>query len=281
MIKLKQSDYSKVASLVNEVPFNTFFARVVIDHKVNGEVFVDDFLHPTVSLIVHKYGMALLCGNYENNSFNNELIAFLKHAQMAAFPAKYMLTYPDPWEHTLASLLGSQLLLANYDEQGIDRDIRTFFLQTERINYQFQLPSLLHNIEIPARFTLKKIDSNIYHKIHASQTSVVPEHFWNTAEDFLENGIGFALIYDDQIVSTSFASFIVDDKLELGVETTEKFRKNGYSIYAASALVKYCLSNGYEPVWACRRENIGSSSLAERLGFIPISYHPYYCMPSK
>ncbi|GED15417.1 GNAT family N-acetyltransferase [Aneurinibacillus migulanus] len=283
MIKLTPPDYSIVTPLVSKVPFNTLFARVVIDNKVNGQIFVDDSLHPTVSLIVHKYGMALLCGNAENDSFNDKLVRFLKNTPSVELPAKYMLTYPERWEHKLASILGTELLQADDkgDSKVMTRDTSTSFLQTQRINYQFKPSSPLININIPAPFTLKKIDLDIYGKIHETQHSVVPEQFWNTAEDFLENGIGYALLYDNQIVSTSFASFIVDDKLELGVETTETFRKKGYSIYAASALVSYCLTNRYEPVWACRRENVGSSRLAESLGFIQASYHPYYCMPSK
>ncbi|MGC5326049.1 GNAT family N-acetyltransferase [Brevibacillus sp. SYSU BS000544] len=279
MIKLTPPHYAKVDPLLRKVPFNTLFARVVIEYKVDGQVYVDDLLNPTVSLIIHKYGMAFLCGNYENDSFNDKLVKFLKDTPWIQFPAKYMLTYPEQWEQKLASLLDTDLLLAdNMDSKGIHHDSSQFFLQTQRINYKFNPQFPLNNSNLPAGFILKRIDADLYPKI---QGSVVPEYFWDTAEDFLENGIGFSLLYDDQIVSTTFSSYIVDDQLELGVETTENFRKKGYAIYAASAMISYCLANGYEPVWACRRDNIGSSRLAESLGFVPASCHPYYCMPTR
>ncbi|MEJ8545970.1 GNAT family N-acetyltransferase [Brevibacillus borstelensis] len=278
MIKLRPDHYSKAARLLDEVPFNNLFARVVIENKVNGQVLVDDPEHPTVCLIIHKYGMALLCGNDRNESFNNGLANFLSSGPSSEYSAKWLLASPDEWEHKLASLLVEQLLPADkLDAPEMRPGNHTHFLKTERINYRFHSQLCADHTKIPDGFTLKKIDAELYHSI---QGSVVPQYFWNTAEDFLANGIGFALLYDDQIVSTSFASFIVGDKLELGVETTETFRKRGYSIYAASALVAYCLENGYEPVWACRRGNIGSSRLAESLGFVPASYHPYYCILS-
>ncbi|RNB78533.1 GNAT family N-acetyltransferase [Brevibacillus fluminis] len=277
MIQLNPLDYAKVAPMVRSVPFNNLFARVVIENKVDGHVFVDDVSNPSVSLIVHKYGMALLCGSYENDAFNHQLVRFLKHPTVE-FPAKYLLTHPEQWGQKLAALLGSVKLKVDGKELELEQENNAFCLQTQRINYAFASPSRLHDILVPASFTVARIDQDIYRKIHEVQNSVVPDHFWNSAEDFLENGIGFALLYDDQIVSASFASYIVDDQLELGVETTAAFRKKGYSVYAASALVSYCLTNGYKPLWACRRENIGSSRLAERLGFAPASYHPYFCM---
>lgn len=262
MLELQSDHYWKVTPIVSEVPFNNLFARVVIEQKVEGQVFVDDLSNPTVCLIIHKYGMALLCGNDTNVSFNNNLVSYLNHPSPNGFPAKWLLTYPQKWEQKLVDLLDHN---------------KTYFLQTQRINYQFNPQFPLQQPNIPDGFTLQQIDSALFHKI---QGSVVPQHFWNTVDDFLEHGIGFSLLYENQIISSCFSSYIVEDKLELGVETSENFRNKGYSIYAASALIKYCLQNGYEPIWGCRRENIGSSRLAESLGFVPLSYHPYYCMPS-
>ncbi len=43
-----------------------------------------------------------------------------------------------------------------------------------------------------------------------------------------------------------------------------------------STLIEYCLENSYEPVWACRLENVGSYKLAEKLGFEMYGEVPYY-----
>ncbi len=262
MIKLQPDQYPAVAPLVNSVPYNHLFARVVMENSVHGHVFADDATTPSVCFIIHKYGMAMLIGDDKNALVTDRLGDFLHAAVQSEFPAKWLLIYPQTWEHTLAGFVDNR-----------------HFLQTQRINYTFH-PELFsfHHIDLPDGFTLRKIDAELYHRI---QGSVVPQHFWNCAEDFLAHGIGFSLLDGDQIVSTTFTSFVGDGKLELGVETAAAFRQKGYSVYAASALVAYCLEHGYEPVWACRLENVGSSRLAERLGFVPSSYHPYYCLPSR
>jgi RimJ/RimL family protein N-acetyltransferase len=105
---------------------------------------------------------------------------------------------------------------------------------------------------------------------------VVPKYFWNGVDDFLRNGAGFSLYADGVLASTAYSSYVLDDKLELGIETVEGFRRRGYAYHVCAALIDYCLAEGYEPVWSCRLENVGSYNLAQRLGFVPTLELPYY-----
>lgn len=235
MIKLLESEFSIVLPLLEEVPFNKLFAQVIISRVVRGTVFVDDPLKPTVSLIVHKYGMALLCGN----------ISKISETFLRETGAKWLISYP------------SQLQVA------LPKSIR--------VNFKFQRKE--HPFNLPSDFHLVKIDEHLYERINGS---VVPKAFWNTGPDFISKGVGYTLLEGDEIVSTCFTSFIVDNKYELGVETTEKYRGKGYALFPCMALIQDCLSQGFEPIWACRKDNIGSYKLAEKLGFIPLSYHQYY-----
>jgi RimJ/RimL family protein N-acetyltransferase len=68
----------------------------------------------------------------------------------------------------------------------------------------------------------------------------------------------------------------MDNMLELGMETVPKFRGKGFAQHTCSQLIDYCLDNDYEPIWACRLENIGSVRLAEKLGFKSTIQIPYY-----
>ncbi len=114
-------------------------------------------------------------------------------------------------------------------------------------------------------------------KIYEEMTgSVVPASFWDTAEDFITNGVGFSLFYNQNLAATAYSAFIHDNKLGLGIETTPGFRGKGFAQLACSALIVYCLETGYEPVWACRLENVSSYKLAEKLGFEMYSEVPYY-----
>jgi RimJ/RimL family protein N-acetyltransferase len=106
--------------------------------------------------------------------------------------------------------------------------------------------------------------------------SVVPLNFWDSAEDFYKVGAGFSLFCDNQLASTAFSSVVLGNQLELGIETLGQYQGKGLAQYTCSALIDYCLDNGYEPVWACRLENTGSYKLALKLGFEPVLNIPYY-----
>ncbi|MCX8130532.1 MAG: GNAT family N-acetyltransferase [Clostridia bacterium] len=108
---------------------------------------------------------------------------------------------------------------------------------------------------------------------------VIPKHFWKDEEHFCNTGIGFSLICDGEIAATAFSAFRYENQLEIGIETSEKYRGKGFAFRACAALIDYCMENSLEPVWACRRENEGSYKLAQKLGFVPIRSIPYYRLP--
>ncbi len=278
MIELGIENYKKLSTLLGAVPFNTLFAKVVIEGKINGRVFADNESNPSVGLIVHSYGMALLFGNTQNSSFNDKLVSFLKNDSLNSTTAKWLLISPNDWKSKLSLLLNKSLIDANGlpEDEHLQKLKQSHILLSERVNFKFDMKSFRDNGNIPEGFELKRIDKEIYRKISGT---VVPHFFWNNEDDFLKNAIGFSLLCDGEVVSSCFASFIVRNKLELGIETSLKFRKGGYAVYPARALISYCLLNGYESIWACRKENVGSFKLAEKLGFFPSTYHPYYILP--
>jgi RimJ/RimL family protein N-acetyltransferase len=106
--------------------------------------------------------------------------------------------------------------------------------------------------------------------------TVIPANFWDNADDFIQNGVGFSLFYEDQLTTTAYSAFIHDDKLELGIETLPEFRGKGFARLTCAALIDYCLENHFEPVWACKLENTGSYLLSQKLGFEPHIEMPYY-----
>lgn len=242
MFKLHKSKYELVLPLLNLVPFNKLFAEVVIYKEAEGNVFVNDTRDPSVCLIIHKYGMALLCGDIEN--FNDELSEFLLKSE-----AKWLLIYPESWQAVIP------------------------FPKIERVNFSFQYKKN-SDLTLPKGFRLQQIDKQLFELIKGS---VVPESFWSK-KIFLEKGIGYALLDGNQIVSSCFTSFIIRDKYELGVETSEQYRQSGYSFFPASHMINYCVENGFEPVWSCRKDNVGSYRLAQKLGFTPVSCHPYFVL---
>lgn len=280
MMELDAPDFAKVAPLVEEVPFNTLFARAVLARMVRGRVLVDQVPSPTVCVIVHKYGLSLLGGSPNNDVFNHGLRGFLRNDALNHGSAKWLLSYPGAWESTLRALLGEDLAAASLFESGkTDPDpTPRKVLLTERVNFRYRGVAPRKSRELPPGFALRRIDSGLFDAISGT---VVPRFFWDSAASFLDAGLGFALMAGGEVASVGFSAFVIDRRLELGVETSPRYRGRGLSVYPAHALIDHCLSHGYEPVWACRKENVASFRLALKLGFSPSTFHPYYLLPRE
>jgi competence CoiA-like predicted nuclease len=147
--------------------------------------------------------------------------------------------------------------------------------ENTRVNFRFNKEKYLdfRSKNINKNYKILRTDKELFEDMPGT---VVPKSFWSNAEQFTVNGIGFSLIYDNQVASTAFSAFIHDRQLELGIETISSCRGKGFAEYTCSALIDYCIDNAFEPIWSCRFENTGSFVLAVKLGFEPTIYIPYY-----
>jgi RimJ/RimL family protein N-acetyltransferase len=118
-----------------------------------------------------------------------------------------------------------------------------------------------------------KTDAKVF---SAMPGSVIPARFWNSADDFLSRGKGFSLLHNGEIASTAYSAYVLEDKLEIGIETVEKYRGMGFAFIVCKRLIDYCIESDLTPVWSCRHENTGSYNLALKLGFEPVLYRPFY-----
>ncbi len=264
--------YIKLINPISEVKINNLFARSVIERHVTGKVYVDNVDTPGTIYIVHPYGMSLLFGDPHNESFNAEFKDHALNIHKIRNNHEWMQAYPNVWDKKLLHLFGRNLI--KQKDNSSNNKTGIIVLNT-RINFKFNQDRYfaIKNNTPPEDIKIIRTDKKIFNEMKGS---VIPFHFWDSADDFLDRGIGFSLIYKNQLASTAYASFIHDDKLELGIETMPQFRGKGFAQYACSSIINYCIDNKYEPVWACSLENTGSYKLAQKLGFIPWIKIPYY-----
>lgn len=271
MIELNSDNYSLVEEPLKKVEINHLFARSVIEKKVKGKVFVDNIKNPKTFYVVHPYGMSLLFGDAGNERFNKQFYDYCFNKNQDRTSFEWMQAYPGSWDSTLSDLFGNKLV--NAAETGETQ--KDFIELNTRVNFKFSLEKYLD---------FKKNNSTENHNIiRTNQESfndmkgtVVPSFFWDTADDFCTNGVGFSLYYQNKLATTAYSAFIFENELELGMETFPEFRGRGFAQYACSALIDYCLQNNYEPIWACKLANMPSYKLAQKLGFVPSRTLPYY-----
>lgn len=286
MFLLEESDYNKVIEPLKQVTINKLFSIVVAERKVSGKIYVDNTKNPTTFYIIHPYGMSLLFGETENTKFNEKFSDYLVNKENTRDKTEWLQVFPDSWRSKIELMLGKNLVKKNsLMDLADDNNDPRFIIENTRVNFIF-------NREKYAQFREQFTQDNNYkivrldERTYAEESgSVIPRHFWNDAEQFLRNGIGFSLLCDekgiDVVASTAFSSFIVDEMLEIGIETQAQFRGKGLALIVSSHLIDYCLKEGFIPVWSCRLENTASYKLAQKLGFVSEKYLPYYKLNSS
>jgi hypothetical protein len=269
---LEKNNYYKLIEPLKKVTINNLFARSVVECRVTGKVYVDDCDNPQTFYVIHPYGMSLLFGDCHNKAFNDSFRDYALNLNKTREKHEWMQAFPGGWNAMFNELFKNCMIKSS--ENTEHREDGIIELNT-RINFKFNPNGYLEIREkqIPSGFKITGTTKQIFEDMKGS---VVPINFWDNAEDFIKNGVGFSLFYDNKLAATAYSAFIHDHKLELGIETVEEFRGKSFAQYTCSALIDYCLENDYEPVWACRLENTGSYKLAQKLGFEPCLEIPYY-----
>lgn len=272
MIRLEKESYSKLAEPLRQVTINNLFARAVIENHANGTVYVDNVDDPKTFYVLHSYGMSLLFGDHTNGKFNAAFLDYALNTKRTRDRYEWMQAFPAGWDATLEKLFAGNLVRSA--ENKVSPDETKVELNT-RVNFRFRperYESSWKN-NTAKNLAMVRTDAKLFTEMKGS---VIPFYFWKSAEDFQTNGAGFSLLDEGRHASTAYSAFIFGKQLEIGIETEEAFRGKGYAQHSCSALIDYCLENGFEPVWACRLENTGSYKLAQKLGFEPSAEIPYY-----
>ena len=272
MVLLKEDKYDIALESLKEVQINNLFARTVLEKKTDGTVYANNALHPTAFYVVHPYGMSLLYGTSNDPAFNTAFKAYALNDRSIRKTYEWMQAYPNGWDVVLKNLFGDRLIPSAVDPATVKEP---FIQLNTRVNFKFNSKkySILRKSLSAGKYKVIRTNEGVYEKMTGS---VIPRYFWRDAAHFCSEGVGFSLVCDDMPASTAYSAFIIDDKLELGIETAEMYRGNGFAQYVCSALIDYCVEHNYEPVWSCRLENSASYYLAQKLGFEPTKTIPYY-----
>ena len=276
MIELESKDYYRALPLLDQVEINTLFARNVLEQIIDGKVYADSAVSPRAFYVVHSYGMSLLFGARGDEGFEHSLMDYLTNKAGTRRTAEWLQADPSgEWSGLIDSICSAHNGMldtgAGLPEGNNPRAIQ----RNTRVNFRFDRQAYL-----AAKEQFFKQDELIVQttkeQFAALAEGVVPRFFWRDAAHFAADGIGFSLLRDGEIAATAFSACCAVNQLEIGIETAEGHRGQGYAFSVSSALIVYCLERGLEPVWACRLENVGSYNLAQKLGFVPVRQLPYY-----
>ena len=118
---------------------------------------------------------------------------------------------------------------------------------------------------LPDGYTIRQIDGELYEQAMKEPWSWDACMQFENREDFLKRGLGFAVVYEGQLVAQASSYSIYDNGLEITISTHSEHRRKGLARACVSALILACLERGWYPSWDAR--TLISVALAEQLGY--------------
>ena len=119
---------------------------------------------------------------------------------------------------------------------------------------------------LPSGFSVRVLDEELIMRLGGR---IVPSFSWKDNKEFLK-GRGYCIMDGDTPAAWAFSAAVSDSELDIGVETAEPYRGKGLAGIAGGEMIRYALSIGRKPVWACDSRNTASARTAEKLGFAKI-----------
>ena len=225
-----------------------------------------------MALIAHPYGMLLLMGDSNNIEFNDRFKSYAFNTAKIRAKHEWLITSSPEWDNVLTDLFGDSLIKTP-ENSGKEASGTIELNGRQNFSFNVQKYAQFEKRTIPEHDLIVKTDAVLFEQMTGS---VIPQKFWDNAKDFETNGSGYTLLHNGEIAATAFSAFVHENRLEIGIETVEKYRGNGYAELVCCKLIDECLESGFLPVWSCRSENTASVRLAGKLGFETTLSFPYY-----
>ena len=236
--------------------FDDFDSTIVLSYLQGhmGNAWVDNLENPTVAQIT--VGIFVFYAGNPNAEEAEELLYNLPDFTLAIVDS-------DEWKKRIetvhkGSIEKFQRFRFNKNPGDLDKEYIRDILST-----------------LPQNYEMKKIDKDI---AKSSSFHALSEDFtsqFDSIDDFIDRGVGYAVLNKGQVVSAATSFSIFDDGIEIEIASHPEHRRKGLATIVASALILDCLDRGKYPSWD--GANSESVELAKKLGYtLKESYDTYF-----
>lgn len=244
MIKVTDENYSIIKETIERAPT---FVYSILDQVIEGAVYADNESFHAL-LFQTKSGIYYVYGDSSSEQIVNKLGSLLQESieQSKRFT---LFSYTDEWNTKIEHGLDDHI-------KKLERYTFTFAKNTyndrekrELLGYEFikiKQPQIEHCLEF---------DNQYY------------EEYWDSTNNFLENGFGFCLQHGDKIISEAVTIFKSQQFAEVDIVTDQNYRGKGLASFIAEEFIDYCILNDIQPCWDCDIHNQASYHLGIKLGF--------------
>lgn len=244
MIKIKDSERINLSELCSyRKDDNTL--QWFLEGNPYSEAWVDDVENPTEAIIIAADFCYLLGEVRHLDEIEQILVENARH--------KIIIPCDVLWNTYLNEFLSKKVCCYSryaikYEQDGFDKD---------------NLEELITKID--SVYEIKKIDENIYNEVLGIDWAADGCCFFRSSEDFKENGLGYVVLKEGQLVCIASSYTTYKNTIEITIGTLEEYRRQGLAAACAATLMLECLKRDIYPNWEA--SNLNSVALAEKLGY--------------
>ncbi|UTR13065.1 GNAT family N-acetyltransferase [Evansella sp. LMS18] len=219
-----------------------------------GTAYVDDLENPTVAQIV--VGIFVFYAGDPHTKEAEELLFNLPEFAL-------VIVESDEWKNRVEAVHGSKV--EKFQRYRFEKNPA----HLNRVHFENILSSL------PEGYEIKKVDKEIVNDPSFNELSEDFVSQFVSVDDFLNRGVGYALLHEGKVVSAATSFSIYDTGIEIEIATHPQYKRKGLATITAAALILDCLDSGRYPSWDAA--NSESVELAKKLGYIlKESYDTYF-----
>ncbi|MEI5908165.1 GNAT family N-acetyltransferase [Bacillus spongiae] len=219
-----------------------------------GTAWVDDLENPTTAQI-----MVGIFVYYAGNPYSKGAEELLHNLPEHI----YVIVNSDEWKNAIETV----------HKEAFEKFQRYKFKKNPEDLKRSHIHAILSNL--PEGYRLQKIDSTLAKESSLHEISPDLTSQFDSIDDFINRGIGYAILNEGQVVCGVSSYSIYNQGIEIEVATHPLHRRKGLASIASSALILECLDNGMYPSWDAA--NLESAKLAQKLGYtLEDSYDTYY-----
>ncbi|WP_422124529.1 GNAT family N-acetyltransferase [Planococcus sp. X10-3] len=224
-----------------------------------GTAYVDDLENPRVAQIM--VGIFVFYAGNADTEAAEEMLNNLPDYNL-------IIVDSDDWKQRIEAVHGNRM--EKFHRYSLEKNPE----HLDRAHFQQILSS------IPEGYEIKKVDKDIANSTSFNELSEDFVSQFDSIDDFLQRGKGYAVLFDGKVVSAATSFSIFDKGIEIEIATDPEYRRKGLAAVTASALILDCLEDGLYPSWDAA--NVESLQLAEKLGYIfKEAYDTYFIDTEK
>ncbi|AJS61481.1 GNAT family N-acetyltransferase [Paenibacillus sp. IHBB 10380] len=257
--ELERSQFHRCSDIVNRGV--NIEEKAIVAGTNPGRIFVDNIEKPRSAMIwLGNLDGFIFIGDSKNDLFNKEIKKYID--EVITVQAKEL---GLEWFECIGNHSSWYI---TFEEIFSDRELGSWDQNVYTLSSREYKTEGRHNLDhsfVIKRVTRDMLESDTILNQEFLKSKILK--FWESENDFFENGIGFCVLHKNEIASLCITGFRYNEIHGIDIETIESFQGKKLAQNVVHSFVEHCFSNGFTPYWDCMEVNYPSNAVAQQVGF--------------